>query len=200
MSKLKNPDRSQIPKPQTTRTFNFPKFNKFKLENGLEVLFASHKKLPLISVEMLIKSGANYDKKGKEGIASLVTDLLPEGTNTRSSQQISQGFDNIGTHFNSHVSWNASYVEMTFVKKHLNESMVLFSDILFNPSFDTKEIERIRKKLIQSRMMIADSAGSIAQEKFNQLLFNSYRFELPIIGQSEQIKNFSSEDALEFYN
>lgn len=197
MSKV---NRSQIPAAQAPRIFNFPEFQKFKLKNGLEVLFAAHNKLPLITVELLIKSGANFDPPHKEGITSLVADLLAEGTTTKSSAQISQEFDDMGTQFNTHVNWNASSLEMVLVKKHLTKSMNLFCDVLFNPAFAKEEIERTRKKLIHRRVRVADSADSIAHEKFNQVLFANSRYAKPIIGQMDQIKKFDRDDIVLSYD
>lgn len=197
---MKKINRSKIPTPKAPRAFNFPQFEKFKLDNGLQVLFAPHSKLPLVTIELLIKSGANYDIKGKEGIASLTTNVLGEGTNSKSSQQISQGFDELGTQFHAHTGWNASYLEMVFVKKHLKASMDLYCDILYNPAFAEEEIERIRKKLIHSRVRVADNAGSIAQEMFNRVLFPDSRYALPVIGQSKQIKSFIRDDIISFYD
>lgn len=196
---MKKSNQTKIPKAQPQRAFNFPKFEKIKLKNGLQMLFAQHSKLPLLTVELVTKSGANYDSKGKEGLASITADLLPEGTSSKSSQQISQGFDTIGTQFNTHVNWNASYMEMVFVKKHMQASMDLFCDVLFNPAFSEEEIERIRKNLVQRRIRVADNAGTIAHEKLNEVLFTNSRYALPVIGKSEQIKILKRADLFDFY-
>ena len=71
-------DRSQIPNAQKPRLFNFPKFDRFKLDNGLQVIFARHEKLPILAFQLAVNPGANFDPEGREGIASFVSDMLNE--------------------------------------------------------------------------------------------------------------------------
>jgi len=193
-------NRSDIPKGQSPRAFNFPVFERFKLENGLQVVYARHDKLPTLAIQMVIDSAANYDLRGKEGVASFVADMLPEGTSKRSSFEISSAFEDLGTQFNTHAGWNVTYIEMIVVKKQLAASMELFCDVLFNPVFKEEEIERLRKKRLHQRVRIADSAGNIAGEKFNQVLFKDTRYSIPAIGQTSQIKNFVKKDLEDYYS
>jgi zinc protease len=193
-------NRSQIPQPQKPRVFNFPAFKRFRLDNGLQVIFAGHRKLPLITVELLVHSGADCDLKNLQGLASFVSEILPEGTKKRTSFQISQAFEQIGTQFNAHADWNASYLEMISVKKYLNQSLELFCDVLFNPVFAEEEIKRVRKQLLLRRMRVADNAGSIAREKLNQILFSGTRYADPLIGRSPQLKKITGKYLTQFYN
>jgi len=126
--------------------------------------------------------------------------MLPEGTESRSSYEISSAFEDLGTQFNTHAGWNVTYIEMIVVKKQLTASIELFCDVLFNPAFKEEEIERLRKKRLHQRVRVADNAGHIAQEKFNQVLFADSRYSVPVIGQTRQIKNFIKQDLDDFYN
>lgn len=195
-----NLDRAQIPTPAQPRPFNFPLFEKFKLANGLNVVFAAHTKLPLITMQLVIHSGAPEDPPGKEGTASLLSDLLPEGTKTKSSYEISHGFEQLGTQFSTHSDWNGSYLEMICTKAQLTPSMDLLTDVLFNPVFENEEIERQRKRLLTQRLKLADSAARIAQEKFAETLYGNSRFSQPVSGNTAQIKNLSKAGIQEFYD
>lgn len=192
-------DRSQIPVAQKPRAFNFPKFNRFKLHNGLQVVFARHEKLPILAFQLVINSGANFDVKGKEGLASFLCDMLAEGTAKRSSYDFSHDLEDLGTQFNAHADWNGSFLEMIALKKQLPPSIELFCDALFNPAFRKDEIERLRKRLLNQRLQVSDNAGGIAQEKFAQTLYDRTRYGIPVGGASSQIKNFNREDIISFY-
>lgn len=192
-------DRSQVPQPAKPRPFNFPSFKKFKLENGLNVVFAGHNKLPLVTIQLVIHSGAPEDPPGKEGTASLLSDLLPEGTKSKSSYEISHGFEQLGTQFSTHSDWNGSYIEMICTKARLDPSLDLFTDVLYNPVFENEEIERQRKRLLTQRLKLADSAARIAQEKFAETLYENSRFSQPVSGNTAQIRNLSQDGIQEFY-
>ncbi|KAA3611108.1 MAG: insulinase family protein [Calditrichaeota bacterium] len=192
-------DRSQIPQAQKPRTFYFPEFDRFKLSNGLEIVFARHEKLPILAFQLVINSGANFDDSGKEGLASFVSDLIPEGTTTKSSFDFSHALEDLGTQFSTHADWNGAFLEMIAIKKQLQPSIDLLCDALFNPAFDKDEIERTRKRLLNQRLRIADNAGSIAHEKFAEEIYGKTRYGIPVSGNSRQIKQFSQDDVLSFY-
>ncbi len=192
-------DRSKIPSGQKPRAFNFPEFDRFKLKNGLEIVFAPHRKLPILAFQLVIKSGASYDPQGKEGIASFVCELLTEGTKSRSSYDFSHALEDLGTQFSAHADWNGSFIEMITVKKQLKPSMDLFCEALFYPAFKNEEIDRVRKRLLNQRIRVADNAGSIAHETFSRALYDDSRYGLPVIGVSSGIKTFSDKDVFSFY-
>ena len=73
-------DRSLRPKPGPPRSYHFPRFERRRLENGLEIVVASVSKLPLATVAVLVDAGAVCDPQGREGTAQLVAKLLLEGT------------------------------------------------------------------------------------------------------------------------
>lgn len=192
-------NRSQPPKALTPREFNFPEFERSKLANGLQIIFARHAKLPTVAFQLVVHSGADKDPAGKEGLASLVTDLLPEGTKKRSSFDLSQSLEYLGTQFSAHTDWNSSFLEMISLKKNLAASLDLFSDILFNAQFAEPEILRIKKRLLNQRLKVADNASRIANEKFAELLYPDFRYGIPLGGRSLQINSIVKNDIIDFY-
>src|SRR5215217_5168660 len=58
------------------------------LANGLRVIVARSSDLPLVTAQLSVKAGASIDPDGRAGAASMMADLLTEGTTTRSSTQI----------------------------------------------------------------------------------------------------------------
>ncbi len=192
-------DRSQIPWAQKPRLFNFPKFDRYKLRNGLQVVFARHDKLPILTFQLVVNCGANFDPEGKEGMASFTCDMLTEGTENLSSYDFSHALEDLGTQFSARADWNGSFLEMIAVKKQLQPSIKLFCDALFNPAFNDEEIERLRKRLLNQRLRISDNAGSIAHEKFAEALYDKSRYGIPVSGTSGQIKTFTRDDVIPFF-
>ena len=79
---------SKIPAPANPRPFNFPDLKRLKLTNGLQVFYAQHDKLPLLNLQLCIKSCVADDFSKFPGIASFNAEVIAEGTHKRSSKQI----------------------------------------------------------------------------------------------------------------
>ena len=63
-------------------------FERRTLSNGLELMIVERHELPIVTVDLIVKSGETSTPPGKEGLASITASLLDEGTKTRDSLQI----------------------------------------------------------------------------------------------------------------
>ncbi len=75
-----NFDRSIMPDLGPTPRYRAPRFERRRLSNGLELRIIERHELPIVTVELVVKSGESLAPKGKEGLASLAASLLEEGT------------------------------------------------------------------------------------------------------------------------
>ncbi len=193
-------DRSTPPKPSEPRPFHFPDFERFYLDNGLEVLFVQRTDFPLLSVSLNIKSSALADPAGKEGVANFVSELLSEGTKKRNSSEIAEAFEFIAALFSAHVDWNAIYLDLNTLSQHADQALEIFSDILRNPVFSEQELERIRKELLTERLRVADNAAKLNSEQFIRELYPTLRYALPIEGNADSIGTIKRADVQDFYD
>src|SRR6476661_106362 len=83
----------------TISTMKLPQYRKTKLPNGLTLLLMERHNLPLVTFQILVKSGSTSDPAGEEGTASVTAALLRRGTKSRSADQFSQDLDFIGGAF-----------------------------------------------------------------------------------------------------
>ena len=75
------------------------------LPNGLKVVAIERHLLPLLTLRLVVKSGAESDPVSLPGTAQLVSALLTEGTSTRSASQISEAIDSIGGLVDAGADW-----------------------------------------------------------------------------------------------
>src|ERR1051326_834375 len=85
------------------QVFQLPAFQRVKLPNGMTLLLLEKHELPLVSIELALRSGSVTDPRGKEGLASMTAALLRKGTTTRNSEQVSSDLDFSGMQYNAQV-------------------------------------------------------------------------------------------------
>ena len=68
------------PQPLPARDVKFPPYEIRTLQNGLQVVVVQHHEQPILTVRMLIRSGAASDPSQKQGVAVLTAALLDQGT------------------------------------------------------------------------------------------------------------------------
>src|SRR6478672_3467129 len=84
------------PAPSAPRTFSIPSAVEKILPNGLRVIVVQRKNVPLVTSQMMIKSGGEVDPKDLAGLADMTATLLTKGTKTRSATQIAEEIEFLG--------------------------------------------------------------------------------------------------------
>src|SRR5947208_4164995 len=89
-SSLAQTPQATPPPPAAPRTVQFPKPVEKTLPNGLRVVVVQRSEMPLVSAQLLIKSGGEVDPADMSGAADMTGALLTRGTTTRSATQIDE--------------------------------------------------------------------------------------------------------------
>ena len=120
------------------------------LSNGLKVIVIERHSLPVITLRLVVKAGAEADPPDLPGTAQLVASLLDEGTEARSAQQIAQAIDQIGGSLQTGAEWDDSFGMVTVLSDHRELAFDILSDAIIHPGFAPLEIERQREQTLCS--------------------------------------------------
>jgi zinc protease len=194
-------DRTAKPGLGTPPKFTPPTVVRRKLSNGLQVLIAERHNLPIVGVELLVRGGETLTPKGKEGLASLTASLMSEGTKTRDALAISGESAELGASIGATGGLEAMTLSLTTLASSTPKAIELFADVLLNPSFPAKDLERLRVQRQASLLRQADNPPMIAGVVFPGLLFGgTHPYGRPQMGTPVSVKSFTREDVSAFHN
>ncbi len=183
----------------SAQVFQLPAFQRVQLPNGLTLLLLEKHELPLISIEVGLRSGSVADPAGKEGVASLTASLLRKGTAARSSEQFSSDLDFIGMQYNASADQDATHLSADFLKKDLDPALSLLGDVLLHPTFPDAEV---KKKVAQEQDGIRaakDEAEQVIQLYFMKFLYGDHPYGRPSGGDEQSLAKISRDDIASFY-
>src|SRR5579863_1120260 len=181
------------------QVFQLPAFQRVQLPNGLTLLLLEKHELPLISIEVALRSGSVADPAGKEGVASLTASLLRKGTAARNSEQFSSDLDFIGMQYNASVDQDATHLSADFLKKDLDAALGLLGDVALHPTFPEAEV---KKKIAQEQDGIRsakDEPRDVIQLYFMKFLYGDHVYGRPSGGDEQSLANISRDDVAAFY-
>lgn len=188
------------PLPTQAREYHFPEFSRHTLENGLRVIVAPIRKLPVVTALAVIDAGAVRDKTGIEGLAQLTAELLREGTAKHNGIEILEGFEKLGSSIEAGADWDSTVVSMTLLRDHLSTGLPLFAEVLRSPTFPLHEVERLKAERLAERLQILSEPRGLADEAFSRFLYASgSRYAEPIGGTSKSISTISRENVTDFF-
>jgi zinc protease len=142
-----NPDqawRNKPPKAGPPPRFTLPAGESFRLANGLTVIHHYNPALPLVSADLVIRSGSDANPGDAPGLAGFTAQMLEEGTATRSAPQIADEIAQLGAFLDSGSSTDASTVSLLSLKPAFAQALDVLADVVQHPAFPTAEVERQR--------------------------------------------------------
>ena len=172
---------------------------KIETPNGITVLLLETHSLPMVQVELLVRAGSVLDNDQKAGLAYLTANLLEEGTENRSSKQIADELDAIGTELDVSPGSDYATFSIKLLKKDLEKGLTLFSDILLNPKFPEEEVSREKIELLGHLANEKDDPETIASKAFDRVVFGKHPYHQPMEGDEETVKRITREEIVRFY-
>ena len=188
-------------KPTTHKTF---KIQSWQTKNGARVLYVYAPELPMVDIQTIFDAGSVRDGD-LPGLANLANGLLSHGAKignkTLSINEISERLDSVGARFGAEASKDYAEVSVRSLtdKNWLSIAVETMQAVINSPTFDEKEIERVRKQLMASFEGRKQSPGTIASETFYKELYKDHPYALPDIGTEQSVKVISRNDLIKFY-
>lgn len=195
-------DRSKLPDTDTPPTAKFPEIQEATLSNGLKVMLAQRSAIPIVNFRMMIDAGFAADQFGLPGTATLALSMMDEGTTSKSALQISEELAMLGATINTGSNLDMSTVSMSALKSNLDKSLQLYADVLLNPSFPEKELDRLKKQAIAGIQREKSSPVQMALRVFPQFIYGKdHAYGLPYYGTGyeETVDKITQEDLFDFH-
>lgn len=169
------------------------------LANGITLLHAEKTGLPIVTVAIAIKAGSIAEPTEKSGLANLTSDLLNEGTKTRTSKEISDAIEFVGGSLGTAGGADYITVSLSVLKKDIGLGFELLSDIILNPAFSDDEIQRRKTSIKNSIIKQKEEPGIIASKAFAEAVFGKNPYGRPLEGTEESLDRITREDIAAFH-
>ena len=200
-SSISTIDRSVMPSGSTPRAYAPPVPRRDRLPNGMNVLYIEKPGLPVVGLGLMLRSGAATDPADRPGLAHMTATLLPEGTKTRSSQQIAEEMEFLGSHLNSEANREHVLLSAETLTSHWDKALEIVADTAKNATFPPHELERVRNEQLTDLKRVVDDPVSIAQRAARTLVYGSEtRYGHPLTGTQESIKALTRDEMVSHFS
>lgn len=191
--------RMKAPEPAEPRPFRFPDVTRTTLDNGLRLLVANRETAPLVSMRLVVRSGADRDPRDLAGLASLTSEMLDEGAGGRSAIDIAEEVADLGASLGTGADWDASYVYLMLLDRNLLPGAEIFADVVQRPDFPSKELDRVRRERLTEIRQQRDEPAAIASLRFSRFVYGESPYARPLIGDEASVRAIGAEDVAGFF-
>jgi len=188
-------DRTVMPPPKSEPVFNPPTPTRTKLSNGMGISVIEQRGMPIVAFGVLMDAGASRDPENLPGLAGFTAQMLPEGTTTKTSQEIAQAFEFIGSRISADGRREYTLLSAETLTKHWPTGLELTADLVLNPNFPDHEIERVRREHLTELRRGKDEPNAVAEQLMAGLVFQSSSgYGHPLSGTEKSIAALTQDD------
>ncbi|MDI6753479.1 MAG: pitrilysin family protein [Thermodesulfobacteriota bacterium] len=181
------------------KTFSLPKITSALTPNGLKIYAVPKPELPLVSLHLVLPLGAEADSPGKAGRSDLTAEMLTLGTKKRSAAQLAAEVDALGAILSAHSGWDATILHISGLREDFAKLMDLLLEICTQPAFSPAEFEHLQKRRIAALVQQRDESQLVADERFQEILFQGTAYDHPVYGTLKSLPLLSCEEVAQFY-
>ena len=173
------------------------KYNTYTLDNGLRIIhLPSDSKVVYCGYQ--INAGTRDEEPGEEGLAHFCEHVTFKGTERRKAWHILNCLESVGGDLNAYTNKEGTVYYAAILKEHIARAVDLLSDIVFHSTYPQQEIDKEVEVICDEIESYNDSPAELIYDEFENILFKGNSLGHNILGTAEQVRKFTTEDALRF--
>lgn len=165
--------RAHQPEAAAQRPFRLPAIKPFTLKNGIKVYLVEQHALPIVQMDLNFDGGGVTDPKGKDGLASVCTSMLTEGTEKLDKIAYSEALADIASNINAYAADDSQGVSLASLTKHLDATFALFGDTILTPGMRASDFDRMVKRRIESVKQSRSTPTAIPGRVMGTILYGA---------------------------
>jgi predicted Zn-dependent peptidase len=173
----------------------------YKLKNGLKVILKENQDMPLVSLQVWVKTGAINEIRELNGISHFIEHMMFKGTKNITAQQIAHEVEAYGGDINAATSDEYTFYSVDIPTKGYEKALEILYEISSQPVFPENELERERLVILEEISRGKDMPRTKLWDAFRPLAYRLTPYQYSVIGSSEVIQSITRDEILNyFYN
>ncbi len=169
-----------------------------KLDNGIRIVTKSIPGINSVSSGYWVDAGSVCEKLEENGISHFLEHMAFKGTKKRTALQIAEEIEEVGGYLNADTACEVTGYHAKVLSESQHVASDILSDILFNPTFLTEELERERGVILQEIAQTNDTPDDIIFDHLQGVAFPDHALGRPILGTVESVSSFSANNLREY--
>jgi predicted Zn-dependent peptidase len=157
------------------------------LPNGLRVIVTRQTAIPKVSITLTVLSGYSSDPADVTGLASMTSELIQEGTKTRSSREIRRDVFGMGGSLSATASQDYSSVSARGLAEFAPRLLALIADVAMNPTLPEDEFAILKQQHLQN----------VAQQQASPQFLSNREFRLALFGRHPYARTSETQASLD---
>ena len=145
-----------------------------------------------------VHAGSRHEEPSQQGMAHFCEHLTFKGTARRTATQVINAIEGLGGELNAFTNKEDTVFYCVIEQRHLRRALDVLQDIVFHSQYPEQELEKEREVVCDEIESYEDTPAELIFDEFENILFEGHPLGHNILGTREQLRSYTSEDALRF--
>lgn len=174
-------------------------FEHYTLQNDANVYLVPLQDTKSITALIMYPVGSRYEPEKLRGVSHFIEHLMFKGTKKRKNTlTLTREIDRLGAEYNAFTGKEYTGYYIKTDAEFANTSLDILSDMLFESTFDPKELEREKGPVIEELRMYRDNPMMNLDNIFEDLLYKGSPLGLDIGGTVKHVASYKREDVMKY--
>ncbi len=164
-------DRTVKPAALAPRPFQLPDIVEGTLSNNIPVAVVENHEVPLVYVKVVFEAGSWQDPAGRPGLASVTLDMLNEGADGMSAEELSSAGRRLAASLGTGSGLDGAEVSLKALKSNLEPSLELMADVILRPDFPEDDWRVMQQQRLQDLTAARQDPSRIARRAWSRLMY-----------------------------
>jgi zinc protease len=159
------------PTPGTPRPFQFPRFERQTLSNGLSVIAVDLPGRALVTASLVLRGGAVDEPESQAGVTALAARALTEGTKHHDAIGLTEAAERLGASLHAEAGWDGMSVSIDVPGERLGAALGLVAEVASEPTFPAVDVERMRDERLNDLLQAKADPRRRADDAFVNTIY-----------------------------
>ena len=192
-------ERRPLPTPGEPIAPATPQIAERTLPNGLRVLVAPTRGLPLVSARLNFDAGSADDSVARTGAAGFTAGMVTQGADGLTAPEIATQIEQLGASVGAGAGADFTNVYANAPANVFPQTVELMARIARNPTFDAEELRRQKDQALEGLQVALSSPPSIAGLTLPRVIYGDAPYGQPS-GTATTIPAVTAEDLRAFHS
>jgi len=177
-----------------------PDVQRVELANGAVFILHEKRDVPLIGVQATLRGGGVSDPGDKQGLASLLAEMLEKGASQRDAATFAEAVAGVGGTLSARAGLESISISGSFLAQDADLMVELLVDMLRRPVLAASEMKKLRDRRINLIRAAKDGDPRRLSPIYgNAFLFGEHSYGAPVGGNEESLARITHRDLLRYY-
>ena len=162
--------RGGIPAVGPVTGLSFPKVERVRLSNGIELVYAQRNAVPVTQAVLSFDAGYAADVPGKLGTQLVALNMLDEGTEHYDVNALAEARERLGMQLSSGGGNDRSTLSMGVPSANLGPALDLFAEVARRPAYGEADVARFKAQQVAQIQQELTNPGALAQRMSTRIL------------------------------